>query len=244
MRAGVHVRVHPQRDPRGAPERRGERGEHVELLGAFDIDLRDVLGEREAQFALRLADAGEHDAVRRNAGGAGAAEFALADHVGAKAFAAEQVQHRQPVVRLHRVMHMRVQRGVVQRGPQCLRAAAHGGGGIHPARRADGFGDAAQGDAVQAQPVHRMHRELRARGDQFVGRGFCGIGGEDSGHEAHSSGVPHGQECRSGAIGLWSRTSSGRLSAPTRRASVSIGIKRSGLIHPDVCGPRSPSIQT
>ena len=56
-----------------------------QFLGAFDVDLADVLGQREAQFALRLADAGIDDAAGGDAGGAGAQEFALADHVGAGA---------------------------------------------------------------------------------------------------------------------------------------------------------------
>ena len=63
-----------------------------QFLGAFDVDLADVLGQREAEFAFGLADAGIHDAGGGDAGGAGAAEFALADHVGAGALAAEQRQ--------------------------------------------------------------------------------------------------------------------------------------------------------
>ena len=49
---------------RGAAHAGGQRRQHVELLGAFDVDLRDVLGQREAEFAFALADAGEHDALR------------------------------------------------------------------------------------------------------------------------------------------------------------------------------------
>ena len=56
------------------------------LLGAFDVDLRDVLGQRQTQFARGFADAGEHDAIGRDAGLARTAQFAFADHIGARAF--------------------------------------------------------------------------------------------------------------------------------------------------------------
>ena len=88
---GVHVRVHANGDARGAAHLRGDGGDHVDLLRALGIDLEDVLGERVADFICRLANAGEDDRRGRNPGGAGDAELAFADHVGAKALGREHL---------------------------------------------------------------------------------------------------------------------------------------------------------
>ena len=141
VRSGVDIRVDPRRHPRGPAHRCGDGGQHAQFLGAFDVDLADVLGQREAKFPLGLADAGIHDPAGRNAGGAGPAKFALADHVGAGALAAEQRQDGEVVVGLHRVMRLRIEAGVAQRLGQRAIAAAQRAGGIDPGRRADGIGD-------------------------------------------------------------------------------------------------------
>ena len=182
MRARIDVRVDAQRDARGAAHAGGERRQHVQLLGAFHVDLRDVLGECEPQFAFALADAGEHDAIGRNAGLARAAKFALADHVGAGALAREQAQHREPVVRLHRVVDVRIEPGVGQRAGEHAIAPAHGGRRIDPDRRADVIGDGVERHVVDHQPVHRMHGEVRPRRDQLGGSWFGRIGGGNGGH--------------------------------------------------------------
>ena len=144
----------------------------VQLLGAFHVDLRDVLGERQPQFALALADAREHDAVGRDAGRARAAQLALADDVGAGALGREQPQHGEPVVRLHRVVDVRIQAGVRQRAGEHTIAPAHGGRRIDPDRRADVIGDGVERHVVDHQSVHRVHREMRPRRDQLGGGGF------------------------------------------------------------------------
>ena len=115
----------------------------------------------QAQFARRLADAGEHDPVARDAGGAGAQQFAPADHVGAGALAREQPQDGEVVVRLHRVVHMRVQPGGGERGGQRPVARAHRGGGVDPGRRADTR--RRRGSAARRRATARPWRAWTAR---------------------------------------------------------------------------------
>ena len=118
----------------------------------------------------------------RDAGLARAAQLAFADHIGAGALGREQPQHREPVVRLHRVVDVRIQSGVGQRAGEHAIASAHGGRRIDPDRRADVIGDGIQRHVVDQQPVHRMHRECgrAAISSAAVGSGVSGV--EDSGH--------------------------------------------------------------
>ena len=67
------------------------------------------------QFALGFADAGIDDAAGGDAGGAGAAEFALADDVGAGAFAVEEGEDGEVVVGLDRVVRVGVEAGDLER---------------------------------------------------------------------------------------------------------------------------------
>ena len=135
-----------------------------------------------------LADAGEDDAAARDAGGAGAQQFALADHVGPGAFARKQPQNGEVAVRLHRVVHLRVQPGVGERGGKGPVARAHRGGGVDPGGGADLVGDAVQRHVVEDQPVHGVHGQPRASGDLLgdggVGAIKCcgGVGGHSGGH--------------------------------------------------------------
>ena len=182
MRAGIDIRIDAQHDARGAVHGGGERRQHVELLGAFHVDLRDVLGQCEPQLAFALADAREHDPVGGDAGLARAAKLAFADDIGAGALGCEQPQHREPVVRLHRVMDVRIQSGVGQRSGEHAVTPAHGGRRVDPDRRADVIGDGIQRHVVDQQAVHRMHGKMRPRRDQLGGGGFGRIGRGGSGH--------------------------------------------------------------
>ena len=74
------------------------------FLGGFDVDLGDVLGQRQAQLALGLADAGEDDGRGRDAGGAGGAQLAFRDDVGAQPLGGQHPQHREAGIGLHRVV--------------------------------------------------------------------------------------------------------------------------------------------
>ena len=80
--------------------RRGDRGEQFELRLGLDVDAEDALVDRERQLARGLADAGEHDLVRRDAGGARAPQLASGDHVGAGAEPRQRRDHRLVGIRL------------------------------------------------------------------------------------------------------------------------------------------------
>ena len=60
-------------------------GQQLELGLGLDVDAEDAFVDRERELARGLADAGEHDLLRRDAGGARALELALRHHVGAGA---------------------------------------------------------------------------------------------------------------------------------------------------------------
>ena len=182
VRAGIDVRIDAKHDARGAAHGGGEGRQHVQLLGAFHVDLRDILGQRQPQLAFALADAREHDPFGGDAGLARAAKLAFADDIGAGALGREQPQHREPVVRLHRVVDVRIQPGIGQRSGEHAIAPAHGGRRIDPDRRADVIGDGVQRHVVDQHAVHRVHRKVRPRRDQLGGGGFGCIGRGGSGH--------------------------------------------------------------
>ena len=80
-----------------------DRGQQFELRLRLDVDAEDALVDRERELARGLADAGEHDLVGRDAGGAGALELALGDDVGAGAEPRQGLDHGLVGIRLHRV---------------------------------------------------------------------------------------------------------------------------------------------
>ena len=96
---------------RGAALGGGDRGEQLELRLGFDIDAENALIDRKRQFARGLADAGEHDLVRRNAGGARAQQFAFGDDVGAGAELRQRRDHGLVGIRLHGVADQRIDIG-------------------------------------------------------------------------------------------------------------------------------------
>ena len=67
--------------------------------------------QRGAQLGLGLADAGEQDFLRRNAGGQRPLQLAAGHHVGAGAEFCQRAQHRLVGVRLHGVAHQRLLAG-------------------------------------------------------------------------------------------------------------------------------------
>ncbi len=157
--------------------------------------------EREAQIRPRSCRRRRTRSRRGNAGGAGAQQFARADHVGAGALAAEQAQHGQMVVRLDRVMDMRRQARLGQRRGEGAEPGADRGGAADPGRGADGLRDGGERHAFQQQPVHRVAGEVRTGGDQRVRCriGMVGRGGEIGGHESQST--TNGPTVRPGSKG-------------------------------------------
>ena len=65
-----------------------------ELRLRLDIEAEDVLVEPEVHLGQRFADAREDDALSRHARRPSASQFALADHVHARAELGQRRQHR------------------------------------------------------------------------------------------------------------------------------------------------------
>ena len=66
----IDVGIDADRNIDGAPFGRGDGGQQFELGFGFDVDAKDALVDGLRQFARGLADAGEHDLLRHNPGGA------------------------------------------------------------------------------------------------------------------------------------------------------------------------------
>ena len=87
--------------------RRRDLAELAQFGHQLDIDLVDAGVERGGKLGAGLADAGEDDALGRDAGGKRASQFAFGDHVGTGAEPGEEPQHRQVRIGLHRVADQR-----------------------------------------------------------------------------------------------------------------------------------------
>ena len=111
MGAGVDIGIDPDRDPRRLAGLDGKPRQQFEFGFGFDIDAENVRGQRRAQFGLGLADAGEHDLLRRNAGRQRALQLASRHHVGAGAELGQRAQHRLVGVGLHGVTDQRLLAG-------------------------------------------------------------------------------------------------------------------------------------
>ena len=109
--AGIDVGIDADRNPRGLAGLDREPRQQFELGLGFDVDAEDVGGQRGAQLGLGLADAGEQDLLRRNAGGQRALQFAAGDHVGAGAELGQRAQHRLVGIGLHGVADQRLLAG-------------------------------------------------------------------------------------------------------------------------------------
>ena len=107
----IDVRIDADRDVGDAALAGGDRGQQFELALGLDVDAENPFVDRERELARGLADAGEHDLVRRDAGGAGALELAFGDDVGAGAELRQRAQHRLIGIRLHGVADERLHVG-------------------------------------------------------------------------------------------------------------------------------------
>ena len=144
--AGVDIRIDADGDRGDRAARRGDRRQRLELGLGFDIEAEDVLVEPEGHLGPGLADAGEDDPVAGHAGGAGAAELALADHVHAGAEVGERLDDRLVRVGLHRIGDERALPG--EGRAEHLEVPLDGGARIAVERRADRAGDLRQGDVL------------------------------------------------------------------------------------------------
>ncbi len=92
--------------------------------------------DRERELARGLADAGEHDLVRRNPGGARAQQLAFGDDIGAGAELGQRRDHRLVGIRLHGVADQRIDIG--EGAGEHLVVPLDGRARIAIERRADG----------------------------------------------------------------------------------------------------------
>ena len=88
---------------RGLAPRRRHLAQLAQLGDRLDIDLVDVGVERGGKLGAGLADPGEDDALRRNAGGESTSQLAFGDHIGAGAEPGKKPQHRLIGIRLDRI---------------------------------------------------------------------------------------------------------------------------------------------
>jgi hypothetical protein len=139
----------------------------VQLFGAFHIDLADLQCEREPKLVFGLADARKHNLRGRHACEASATKFTFTDHISAGAFGDKHADYGKMVVGFERIVQGDLETGIRECPGKGAVPLAHGSGAIDPHRRANGIGDGVQWDRLQHEPVKRMHRQMRARGQQF-----------------------------------------------------------------------------
>ena len=120
--------------------------QQFELRLGFHIDAENAGIDRRGEFVRGLADAGEHDLLRRNAGGERALQFAARDDVGAGAEPRERRDHRLIGIRLHGVADER--RHVRERIREHAIVPLQRRGRIAIERRADGLGEAGKIDRL------------------------------------------------------------------------------------------------
>ena len=143
VRAGIDVRVDPQRHTRRAAGLQRHGGQGGQFLDALHVD------DRPARYA----------GLQR------AQQLAAADHIGADPCRRHRCENGEVVVRLHRVVY----RDAGHRLPQQAQPAAQRLGAGDPAGRAVPGRDAGQGNAVEQQAVQRVRAQARACGDQVGG---------------------------------------------------------------------------
>ena len=132
MAAGVDVGVDAHRDARCAPGARGDGGDPRHLAGRLGVDGADAEADRALELVARLADAGEDDLVRREAGAQRDLDLAARVGVGAWRPSSADGARRRGGVRLDRVVEpmadvrkRRVERAVaLGQGARCRRGRA------------------------------------------------------------------------------------------------------------------------
>ena len=154
----VDIRVDPDRHSGGRAARVGDRAQPPQLRDQFDIDLVDSGGDGGVELLGGLADPGEDDPLRRDAGGEGAPQLALRDDVGAGAEQGEEPQDGQVRVCLDGIADERRRRR--KRIAEMAIAGAQRAGGIDVERRADRRGDVRHRHAFDLQGAVAVREEL------------------------------------------------------------------------------------
>ena len=152
----VDVGIDADRDVGGAALAGRDRRQKFELRFRLDIDAENAVVDGERELARGLADAGEHDLLRRDPGGARAQQFAFGDHVGAGAEPGERRDHRLVGVGLERIADERVDigKGAGEHPVVPLQGRAR----IAVERRADRLGQRDQIDGLGAAARRRDRR--------------------------------------------------------------------------------------
>ncbi|MNR98469.1 hypothetical protein D3C72_296750 [compost metagenome] len=184
MCSRIHIRVDAEGDMRLFPGLDCAKVEDFQFRFGFDVETVDAGFQREVHFADRLADAGKHDAVGRNAGRQRAAQFAARNDIDTGAKAAECLQHGLVGIGLHGVADHGVDIG--KRCGEDLVMALQRCRRIDVERGSNSLGDVANVDVFGVQHavdilemVHVRSRKLQklvedegALGDRVF---FCGV---------------------------------------------------------------------
>src|SRR5690348_4907183 len=145
MPAGFDVGIHANRGGRGIAEARGFAGEHIELGRRLDIEEQNASAQSFANFLVRLADAGENNALTGNSDPLKAIQFAATDDVETRTESLERTQNREIRIRLHGItdgMRQTAEGAVETPVRRSERGAA-----VYIRRRADAGGDFSDGNS-------------------------------------------------------------------------------------------------
>ena len=149
MAAGVDVRVDPHGDAHAGVVGRCARDEARHFAGGLDVDRAEIERDRQVELGAGLADSGEHDVRRCEAGAPGHLDFPAGIGVGRRAQLAHQPDDARGRVGFDRVVQpvgMRAE-GRVQR----LIAIDDRRPAVDVDGRLGGAGDVVEGHAVTGQ---------------------------------------------------------------------------------------------
>ena len=149
MTQRIDVGVDAQRDARARALRPGDAVDAIELPCRFGVDRLDAKRDRALELVPRLADAGEHDLGRNEAGPEGHVDFAARVRVGLRANPAKQTDDGERRVGLEGIVQDVRHPG--KRAVQVVVALAHGLGAVDVERRAMRLGQRGSGDTIDME---------------------------------------------------------------------------------------------
>src|ERR1700749_2678758 len=104
----IDIGIDADRHRRAFVARERDFVQHLQLRLTLDVELMDAGVDAELHLRPRLADAGKHDARRRNAYGQGLLEFTARHDISTGTQARKSLQHREIAVRLYRESNQRI----------------------------------------------------------------------------------------------------------------------------------------
>src|SRR5581483_4447586 len=158
MALRVDIRVHAKGNA-GVPALRArDLGDAVELAGRFGVDGADAVRDGGFQLLARLADAGEDDVARLEAGAARDGDLSAGVRVGPAAERAQQPDDGERRVGLERVVNgVRVRR---ERLVDARVRLANSACVVDVDRSADAIDDRSHADAIAQQTAVSRHERL------------------------------------------------------------------------------------